>query len=59
MDVRIFIVLLLFMGLFLGGGVLLIKGGLAGNRKQVYMGVAMLALCILLMIVAKNMKGLY
>lgn len=59
MDIRIFIVLLLFMGLFLGGGVLLIKGGLAGNRKQVYMGLAMLALCILLMIVAKNMKGLY
>lgn len=58
-DLRVFFVLILFMALFLGGGAFVIRGGLTGNRRQLYIGLGLLALCIVYLFIVKNTKGLY
>lgn len=59
MDFRILVVLIVFMGLFMGGGVLIIKGALNRKYKQLTIGIGLIVLCIVFMMIVKNMKGLY
>ncbi|MCD6064337.1 MAG: hypothetical protein K0R82_2248 [Flavipsychrobacter sp.] len=59
MDLRIFFVLILFMAMFLGGGVYIIRGMLNGNKKQLFIGLVLFALMAVFLLIVKNMKGLY
>lgn len=59
MDLKIFIVLLVFMFLFLAGGVLTLQGFLTRKHKKLRAGLVLLALCLLFMIAMKYVKGLY
>lgn len=59
MEVLVMFVLLVFMALFLGGGVLLVKGLLARNMRQWITGLALLALCIVFMYLVKMVPGIY
>ena len=59
MDIRILITLMLFMFFFIGSVILRSLGALRKNRKQLYRGLILLALCIIFLFVAKNIGGLY
>ncbi|WP_276135103.1 hypothetical protein [Polluticoccus soli] len=59
MDLRILFVLILFMAMFFGGGILIIRGALTRNYRQIYIGLGLFALMIVFLLIVKNMKGLY
>lgn len=59
MELQIFLVLFLFMGFFLGGGILLSLGALRRNRKAFLWGALLLLASVLLMVVTRNMGNLY
>jgi hypothetical protein len=59
MEVLVLFVLLIFMALFLGGGILLVKGLLASRPKQWITGIVLLLLCIVFMYIAKQIPGIY
>lgn len=59
MDIRILITLMIFMFFFIGSVILISLGALRKNRKQLYRGLILLALCIIFLFVAKNIGGLY
>lgn len=50
MDIGIFLTLLVFCLLFLGGGAMVVNGLLTGKKKQLWWGLGMLALCLVLML---------
>ncbi len=59
MEVLVLFVLLIFMALFMGGGVLAVKGLLAKKKKQWLAGLAMLLACIIFMYLVKLVPGIY
>ncbi len=59
MEVLILFTLLIFMALFISGGVLLIKGLLAKKKKQWITGLALLVLCLVFMYLVKQVPGVY
>ena len=59
MEVQILLVLVVFMGLFMGGGVMIVKGILAKRPKQWMTGLGLLALCLVFMYILKHIPGLY
>lgn len=48
MEVKVFLVLLVFLALFLGGGVLVANGLLTGKKRQLWWGIALLVISIAL-----------
>jgi hypothetical protein len=59
MEVLILFTLLIFMALFISGGILVIKGLLAKKSKQWITGIALLVLCLIFMYLIKLAPGAY
>lgn len=48
LEVKVFLVLMLFCVLFLGGGILIANGLLAGKKKQLWWGIVLTILSLLM-----------
>ncbi len=59
MEFQIFLVLFLFMGLFLGGGALLVLGALRKKKKVFLWGLVLFLASVLLVALTRNMGSLY
>ena len=59
MEVKILLLLIVFMALLIGGIILTARGALMGNRRQLWQGIILLALTILFTIATKYVSGLY
>lgn len=59
MEIQIFLVLFLFMGLFLGGGALLVLGALRKKKKVFLWGLVLFLASVLLVALTRNMGSLY
>ena len=59
MEVKILLLLIVFMALLIGGIILTARGALMRNRRQMWLGIILLALTILFTMATKYVAGLY
>jgi|GEM_PF-4629270 hypothetical protein len=56
---QILVVLIVFMALLMAGGVYIVRGILYGPRKKIWIGIALLLLCLLFAYAMKFAPGFY
>lgn len=56
---QILLVLIIFMALFMAGGVYIVRGALYGPRKKIWIGIALILLCAIFTYLMKYVPGLY